>query len=102
MSPPMPPRKSVLDSPSMQEQMQAENEANGHVTRGEFRALRADVHEIKQALLGDMALGNGVLAQHHDMRKKVNAATKLAWAAVIGASGLIGHAIWNLIEAKRP
>ena len=87
----------------MDEVLAGEREDAGHVTRGEFRALRTDVHEIKTALLGENRYdGQGVLAQHYEMRKKVAAASKLAWAAVIGAAGLIGTAVWNLIAAKHP
>lgn len=102
MSPPMPHHHDPMKSPTMSQVMADEREDVSHVTRGEFRLLRSDVHEIKQALLGDMAAGNGVLAQHHAMRKQVAMFTKVAWLAVIGAAGMIGTAVWNLITAKHP
>ena len=98
----MPHHHDVTKSQTMAQVMADERDDASHVTRGEFRLLRSDVHEIKQALLGDMATGDGVLAQHHDMRRKVAMFTKVAWLAVIGAAGMIGTAVWNLIAAKHP
>lgn len=101
MSPPM-PHKPMYDSPTAAQLNAEERDDNGHVTRREFRALRTDVHDIKQALLGENPYdGTGVMAQHHEMRKTVARATKLAWMAVIGIAGLIGTALWKLIT-KQP
>jgi hypothetical protein len=105
MSPHMPnkqPPFSLTGSPTAEQLQRAEDEGNGHVTRAEFRALRADVHEIKEALIGPMTKG-GILEEHRQLKRTVDRVGKLAWLGTIGAMGFMGKTLWDtMISGKHP
>lgn len=89
-----PTHHSVTDSPTAADLRRAEDDANSHVTRGEFRALRSDVHEIKNALMGTLEKP-GFLEKFRTMQQRIGLASKLAWAAFIGIGALLGKAAWD-------
>jgi hypothetical protein len=92
------PPFSLTGSPTAEQLQRAEDEGNGHVTRAEFRALRSDVHEIKEALIGPMSRG-GVLEEHRQLKRTVDRVGKLAWLGAIGAVGLAGKTLWERITS---
>lgn len=99
MSPPSPHR--FLGSPTAQQQQAEEDEGNAHVTRKEFRALRDDVHDIKEALMGTLEKP-GFLEKFRKMQDKIGLASKVAWLAVIGLAGLLGKAAWDKLTGTHP
>lgn len=99
MSPPSPHR--FLGSPTPQEQQAEEEEAQAHVTRGEFRALRSDVRDIKEALMGTLEKP-GFLEKFRTMQQRIGLASKLAWAAFFGIGALLGKAAWDKLTGLHP
>lgn len=99
MSPPSP--RSFTSSPSAQEQQQREDDAAMHVTRGEFRALRADVHVIKEAMMGTLEKP-GFLEKFRKMQERIGLASKIAWLAFVGICGLLGKLAWERMTGSHP
>lgn len=99
MSQPIP--RNFLSSPTAHEQLQREDDASSHVTRGEFRALRSDVHDIKEALMGTMEKP-GFLEKFRKMQERIGLASKVAWIAFLGLGGLLGKLAWEKLTGNHP
>ena len=88
------PTRQVTDSPTPAELAKQEADATGHVTRVEFRALRQDVHDIKEALMGTLDKP-GFLERFRAHEAHIKLASRAAWLAVIGTCGMIGKLAWD-------
>lgn len=99
MAPPAP--RSIIDSPTPAQLAAQEADAAGHVTRGEFRELRKDVHEIKEALKGSYD-EPGFLERFRKAEERIGWATKAAGLAFVGMAGMAGKWAWDKLTGHNP
>lgn len=96
--PPKLPVHSFLQSPE-----QEDRDGDLPVTRREFREVSLAVMRIERGMFGsDRFEGTGMVAEHHEMRKKVAFATKLGWAALLGTCAAVWSVIWAKATGKVP